>query len=40
VGKRRNVPDPYRGALEEYRECADLIADYIEHGFDRILELA
>jgi protein-tyrosine phosphatase len=40
VGKRRNVPDPYRGSLEEYRECADLIADYIERGFDRILELA
>lgn len=39
-GKRRNIPDPYRGTVEEYRECADLISDYIDRGFGRILELA
>jgi protein-tyrosine-phosphatase len=40
AGKRRNIPDPYRGSLEEYRDCADLIADYIDRGFERILKLA
>ena len=40
VGKRKNVADPYRGPIEEYRECADTIAEYIERGFERILELA
>jgi protein-tyrosine-phosphatase len=40
VGKRRNIADPYRGPLEEYRECADTISGYINGGFERILELA
>lgn len=40
VGKRRDIPDPYGGSLEEYRASADLIAGYIDRGFDRILELA
>jgi protein-tyrosine-phosphatase len=40
VGKRKNIPDPYRGPIEEYRESANIIADYIERGFQRILELA
>jgi protein-tyrosine-phosphatase len=40
AGKRKNIPDPYRGSLEEYRACADTISDYIERGFRRILDLA
>lgn len=40
VGKRRDIEDPFRGPLEAYRECADTIADYIDRGFERILELA
>ena len=39
AGKRRDIEDPYRGPIEEYRESADTIADYIERGFERILEL-
>jgi protein-tyrosine-phosphatase len=40
VGKRKDVADPYRRPIEEYRECADTIAEYINQGFERILELA
>lgn len=40
VGKRKDIADPYRGPIEEYRECADTIAEYIDRGFERILELA
>ena len=40
VGKRRDIADPFRGPIEEYRESADTIADYIDRGFERILELA
>lgn len=38
VGKRKDVADPYGGTLEEYRDCADLIARYIDNGFERILQ--
>lgn len=40
VGKRKDIRDPYRGPIEEYRECADSISDYVNRGFSRILELA
>lgn len=40
AGKRRDVNDPYGLPIEEYRSCADLIDDYLERGFERILELA
>ena len=39
-GKRRDVSDPYGRAIEEYRACADTLAEYIEQGFERIVELA
>ena len=39
TGKRKNVFDPYGGPIEEYRACADLISDYIDQGFQHILEL-
>ena len=38
VGKRKDVADPYGGTLEEYRDCADLLARYIDDGFERILQ--
>jgi protein-tyrosine-phosphatase len=40
AGKRKDIADPYRGPIEEYRECADTIGDNIDRGFERILELA
>lgn len=40
TGKRRDVRDPYGGPIEEYRTCADIIEDYLEQGYKRILELA
>lgn len=40
AGKRKDVQDPYGGPIEEYRECADIIAEYIDQGLERILELA
>jgi protein-tyrosine phosphatase len=40
VGQRRDVVDPYGGPIEEYRACADILSDYIERGFGRILHLA
>lgn len=40
IGKRKNVRDPYGGSVEEYRTCADTLAEYIEQGFERILELS
>ena len=40
VGKRKDVQDPYRGPIEEYRICADTLEDYIDQGFKRILRLA
>jgi protein-tyrosine-phosphatase len=39
AGKRRDVADPYGGPIEEYRVCADTIADYVDQGFQRILQL-
>lgn len=40
VGLRYDVEDPYGGTLEEYRACATEIADLIERGYPRIVELA
>jgi protein-tyrosine-phosphatase len=40
VGRRKDIQDPYGGPIEEYRACADTIADYLDQGFARILELA
>jgi protein-tyrosine phosphatase len=40
IGKRKDIADPYRGPIEDYRESADTIAQYIDEGFERILELA
>ena len=37
--KRRDVEDPYGGSIEEYRACADLLAQYIAQGLPRILQL-
>ena len=39
AGKRRDVQDPYGGSVEEYRTCADIIADYIDQGLEQIVEL-
>lgn len=39
VGKRKDVRDPYTGPIKEYRACADIIANYIDRGLDRIFEL-
>jgi len=40
AGKRKDVRDPYGGRIEEYRVCADTLAEYIDQGFERILELS
>ncbi len=40
AGKRRDISDPYGGPIEEYRASADLLAGYIEQGFEKIIELA
>ncbi len=40
VGRRKDVADPYGGSIDEYRVCADTLAEYIDRGFERILELA
>lgn len=40
VDKRRDVRDPYGGSLSEYRICADTLAEYIDGGLHRIIELA
>lgn len=40
VGKKKDVKDPYGGPIEQYRACADTISDYIQRGFQRILNLA
>jgi protein-tyrosine-phosphatase len=39
AGKRQDVRDPYGGPIEEYRQAADTISNYIDQGFQRILEL-
>jgi protein-tyrosine phosphatase len=40
VRKRQDIQDPYTRPIEEYRNCADTISDYIDRGLQRILELA
>lgn len=40
IGKRKDVTDPYRGPIEDYRATADTLAGYIDRGLARILELA
>lgn len=40
VGKTKDIQDPYGGSVQEYRACADILADYIDRGFQRILDLA
>lgn len=40
VGKRKDVQDPYGGSIEDYRACANILSDYVERGFQRIVELA
>lgn len=39
AGKRQDIPDPYGGPIEEYRECAETIESYIDRGLERILQL-
>ncbi|MGD8473661.1 MAG: low molecular weight protein arginine phosphatase [Anaerolineae bacterium] len=39
AGKRRDIQDPYGGSIEEYRACAEIIADYIDQGLEQIVEL-
>jgi len=39
AGKHRDIQDPYGGSVEEYRACADTIADYIDQGLEQIVEL-
>jgi len=39
AGKRRDVEDPYRGPIEEYRACANTMFRYIDSGLERILQL-
>jgi protein-tyrosine-phosphatase len=40
IGKYKDVQDPYGGPLKGYHACADTLSEYIEQGFQRILELA
>jgi protein-tyrosine phosphatase len=40
AGKRKDIKDPFGGTLDQYRTAADLISQYIDAGFERILELA
>lgn len=40
VGKTKDIQDPYGGSVQEYRACANILADYIDRGFQRILDLA
>lgn len=39
-GKRQDVQDPYGSSMKKYEATADLLARYIDAGFERILELA
>lgn len=39
IGKRKDVRDPYGGSIGEYRACADILAEYIDGGLQRILKL-
>jgi protein-tyrosine-phosphatase len=40
TGKKRDVRDPYGQPTAAYRTAAEVIARYIDDGFERILELA
>jgi protein-tyrosine-phosphatase len=40
AGKKKDVRDPYGEPLQAYRTAAEVIARYIDEGFERILELA
>jgi protein-tyrosine phosphatase len=40
AGRRYDVDDPYGGPLAEYQVCANVIADLIESGWQRIEALA
>jgi protein-tyrosine-phosphatase len=40
VDKQKDIQDPYGESIKEYRACANIISDYLEQGFDRILELS
>ena len=40
VHKKKDIRDPYGGSLDEYCRCADILEDYIQRGFRRILDLA
>jgi protein-tyrosine-phosphatase len=39
AGKRQDIKDPYGRPIEEYRACADVLEDFIERGFQKIVEL-
>ncbi len=39
-GKHRDVADPYGASMAEYRTCVETLSEYIDQGFQRILELA
>ena len=39
TGKHRDVEDPYRGPIEEYRACTRTMSRYIDDGLERILHL-
>jgi protein-tyrosine phosphatase len=39
AGKKQDVRDPYGGPISDYRRAADVIANYIDHGLERILQL-
>lgn len=39
-GRRKDVVDPYLEPIEQYRACAAVLADYIDRGLPRILDLA
>jgi protein-tyrosine phosphatase len=40
AGKKKDVRDPYGGSMREYEASANVISDYIDQGFERIIELA
>jgi hypothetical protein len=38
-GRRKDISDPYGRPIDAYRDCADIISDYIDRGFAGILTL-
>lgn len=40
IGQKFDIADPAGGALDDYRACVRDLADLIERGFKRIVELA